>query len=171
MSNIDRILNIKGKYFDVRRASAQELLIEMFPNTTRSLSESPYGLLEVWEALFQITPSDLSDYDGRRAVLVAKYTAVGGLNSAYFERIAKAFGYNIGTHAAGDPHLRISDGVYPPFRANISTIDEDSIWDQSTGFSAVTICVYGTNIESDLALKGLFIQYKPKGTEVVFINE
>jgi len=172
MSSIDKILKIIGKNIDSAQDIAHELKVELFPDTTRSINESAYGLLERWEATYEIVPEDPSDYASRRAVLTARVIAVGGFNEAYFLALAAVFGYQAGTHAeVGDPHIRITDGDFRPFTADQSIADFDSIWDQEPGAFSKTICVRGTDVEDDVYLIATLNKYKIKGTEFIFINE
>jgi hypothetical protein len=184
--NFNKVLLILGKHFDEKRTIAQELLVEFFPDTTRSADESTYGLLEWWERTYGLVPPTGATYNERRAALLAQYRAVGGLNKEYFKGLASAFGFKIfpppgdgvpnedetNPHdLLGDPHLRITDGDFPMFRADISYVDMDIIWDQGEGQATNTWCVLGTDVESHFLLQDLFEKLKPLGTSILFINE
>lgn len=180
MSNIDKILRAKGKALDTIETIADELLLEMFPDTTRdntgsenpTVGASAYGMLEYWEAKYQITPASGSTLAERRGILIAHEAAIGGLSKSYFEGIVEKFGYSIGTHAeVGDPHARITDGNFPAFRADFSVVGFDSVFDQNSGHSIHTICVCGTGVETDSALQELLNKYVKANKEFIFINE
>jgi uncharacterized protein YmfQ (DUF2313 family) len=169
MANYDKILRLKGKNFDSVQASAQEIVVESFPDTARSSGESSYGMLEWWERMFDITPPIGATYAERRMAVVAAERATGGVTDAYFRRLAEALGYTIGT--TPDPHMRFTEGDFPRAMADFAEADISQVWDQDSGASAVTWCVLGTDVESDTVLQALFNRSKVKGTEIIFINE
>ncbi|MBN1130283.1 MAG: DUF2313 domain-containing protein [Chitinispirillaceae bacterium] len=177
--NIDKIIGIQGDALDDIETVAAELLKEMFPDTTRdnissqnpTPGASPYGLLEYWEAKYRISPSAGATLDQRRAVVIAHEAAIGGLSIPYFEGIVVKLGYTIGGPEMGDPHARLTDGEYKPFRADISQADIDEVYDEDTGASRYTCCVYGTNVETDTVLQTILNRLKKTGREILFINE
>jgi len=171
MSNIDIILRTIGKGNDSIQSVIDELFPELFPSQSRNADTSDYGLLEQWETEFDVTPSAGATLADRRLVLLGKVRALGLDDFAAFYSIASGLGYNIGSHTAGDPHLTITDGDYPAFRAGISAAGIDKVWDQNQGFSSVTWCVRGTDVESDLNLQAIFAVLKAVGTEIKYINE
>jgi len=180
MGNFDKILRAKGKALDIVETLADELLKEYFPDTTRdntavdvpTADASAYGLLEYWEAKHQIIPSVGATLEERRQILLAHEVAIGGLSLSYFEGIIESFGYSIGTHAeVGDPHARITEGDFPPFRAGFSVVGSSAVWDQNAGHSYHTSCIRGTSVESDTALQELIVKYWKANKEIIFINE
>lgn len=168
MDIFDKIIRHLGKHFDDFKSSCDEFLDEIFSLSTRDSTTFEDGLVEQWEEEFDITDPavDLAD---RQAELNAKVRAVGGDNFEYFKNVAAGLGYNI--DSAVDPHLRITDGDYPPARADYAQADVSAVWDQGAGASSYTWCVRGTDVESDTVLQGLFNQHKAEGTEINFINE
>jgi hypothetical protein len=179
MPTYDKLLRIKGKHLDTVETVAGELLSEMFPDTTRdntssanpTAGASPYGMLEYWEQKYLITPPTGATLAERRSVVIAYEAAIGGLSISYFEGIVEKLGYKIGTHAVvGDPHARLTDGDFPPFRADFSKAD-DKVWDQIPGTSYQTCCVRGTGVATDAILQDLINKLKKFGREVIYINE
>lgn len=167
--NIDKIRLIYGGQLDLVFAAIEELLREIFTKTTRAPVESNYGLAEYWESDFAITPSLAASPQERRNAITAFKNATGGLNKASFEVIARGLGYNI--DSAVDPHLRLSDGDYPPARADYAQADISKVWDQDGSASMFTWAVHGTGVQSDTVLQTIFNNNKAAGTEIIFINE
>lgn len=169
-TTFDGMLQVQGSILDMCETGAGLLLVEMFPDTTSDTAAT--GLVESWERVLQIVPSAGQAIADRRLVVCAKFRAVGGLTRSYFEEIARGRGYSIGTHAAvGDPHLRITDGDFPAFRADYGRADVGAVWDQGVGESADTWVVRGTSVESDTALIAIFQDLRPAWTDVEFVNE
>lgn len=141
---------------------AGEVVCEFFPGTASEM-------LNEWELVFfgaiqSGTPEE------RRLGLLAKVSAYGGQSIDYFYGIAETLGYNR-YPSTTDPHIRIADGEFFGFRADIGRADVDKVYDQDTGNSIFTWSVYGTDVESDTVLQSLFNNLKPAHTEVFFHNE
>jgi uncharacterized protein YmfQ (DUF2313 family) len=168
MDNADKIFRHIGKHLDSVDDLSDEFLAECFTKSTRDATTFADGLVEQWEEELGIEFPAVLLAD-RQAQLNAKLRAVGGDNFAYFENIASALGYNI--DSAVDPHLRITDGDFLPFRADVSQADIDKVWDQEVGQSRATWCVRGTDVESDTDLQDIFNSQKPEGSDILFINE
>lgn len=167
--NNDKILSVYGAQLDLVFAAIEELVREIVTKTTRVPAESVYGLVEYWESDFGVTPLPAATPQERRNTLTAFKNATGGLNKAAFEAIARGFGYNI--DSSTDPHLRLSDGDYPPARADYAQADISQVWDQDGTASMFTWVVYGTNVSTDSVLQAIFNNNKAAGTVIVFINE
>lgn len=171
-TNLEKQFTLEAEIFDDFDAVASELLTEMFPDTTRSTGTSPYGMLSFWEDVYGIIPPSGASDAQRRVVLLARINATGGFTIKYFEDIAVGLGYKIGTHGdVGDPHLRITDGDYPPFRTGYGKAGIGKIWNQEGYYSAYTWCVRGTSVSSDTNLQEIFDDLKPAGTQVQLIDE
>ncbi|HSW68027.1 MAG TPA: putative phage tail protein [Bacteroidales bacterium] len=168
MPNFDKIIRHIGKHLDDLETIVDEFLAEIFTSSTRDSTLFSDGLIEQWEEEFGIDDPAALIAD-RRAELNAKVRSVGGDNFDYFKDIAAGLGYNI--DSATNPHLRITDGDYPPARAEYAQADISQVWDQDSGASSLTWCVRGTSVETDTVLQGLFESQKPEGTEIQFINE
>lgn len=168
MGNYDKILRHIGKHLDSIDDLTDEFLTELFSLSTRDPETFADGLIESWEEEYEIDDPAALLAD-RQAELNAKVRAIGGDTFEYFKNIAAGLGYNI--DSAVDPHLRITDGDFPPARADYAQADISQVWDQVSGASAVTWCVRGTGVESDTALQGIINGQKPTGSEVVYINE
>jgi len=134
---------------------------EIFVNTATEL-------LSAWERIYQVA-SD-TDIAVRRQNMLKALRAYGGLNIGYFYGIAQALGYTIGVAGSADPHLRIADGVYSPFRVGISVIG-DEIYDQDGAYSIHHFIVYGTSVETDTVLQATINELKPAWTTVEYVNE
>jgi uncharacterized protein YmfQ (DUF2313 family) len=157
-------LEIEADHLDNAETSAELLLQEFFP-------ESSALLLSDWERALGIVPADGASTAQRRLEIAAKDGATGGLSKAYFEQLAGGLGFSIGSPGDADPHLRLRDGLYPPFRSDYAQADVDKIYDQGSGYSQYTLVVSGTSVESNTVLQELFNKLKPAFTEVIFINE
>jgi hypothetical protein len=168
MGNYDKILRIKGAAIDANCDLADEFELEMFSLSTRDAVTFEDGLIEPWEDEYEIS-DPAPTLQERQTELNALVRATGGDNFAYFKNLAAALGYNI--DSVTDPHLRITDGDFPPARADYAQADISQVWDQESGASAYTWCVRGTDVESDSYLQDLFNKHKADGTEIVFINE
>jgi uncharacterized protein YmfQ (DUF2313 family) len=160
--DFDRVLWIDGVALDradeILEAAAEEVL-----------PDAALKLLADWERVYGIVPLATATVTSRRAAVKAAKAATGGLNKSYFESLASALGYTIGT--VGSKHLRIVDGQHLPFRVAYSQIEIDRIWDQASGADSYTWQVLGSSVESDTVLQGLFERLKPAATTVIFINE
>ena len=169
-ATFDGILHVQGTALDTTEVAASLLLTEMFPDSASETAQT--GLISAWERLLSIVPSSGQSIADRRLVVCAKYRAVGGLGKSYFEGTAEGRGYKIGTHVGvGDPHLRVADGEFVPFRADYGRADIDAVYDQGAGANMFTWRVFGTSVESDAALIALFQDLKPAWSELVFVNE
>ena len=165
MAVFDKILRLKGKQFDAARSLALQLLIELFPDTARSVDENEYGMLEWWERMFNIIPPSGATYSERRAAVVAAECATGGLKHEYFVRLAEALDYTYGVD------IRFTEGDFLPARAGFMLSGLSAVWNQDPGASSLTWCVRGDGVESDVVLQEIFNKAKTKGTEILFINE
>lgn len=142
-------------------ARCRQLLVEAFPRTTTEM-------LSEWESVCGVSGAGLTT-DQRRAQLIAKLAANGNQTIAFFYGIAGSLGYN--KHpSTTDPHIRIATGEFTPFRAGISGAGSP-VYDQTSGASLFTVRIFGTNIESDAVLRGLFDYAKPAEAEFVYVNE
>jgi hypothetical protein len=168
MSEIDKIKRHLGKHLDAFETQSDEILAEMFSKTARDSATFENGLIDRWEEEFAILEPAALLAD-RRDEVNANVRAVGGDDFDYFKNIAEGLGYNV--DSATDPHLRITDGDFPPARADFARADTSRIWDQDPGNSRLTWCVRGTAVESDTVLHGIFDKQKATGTEVIYINE
>jgi uncharacterized protein YmfQ (DUF2313 family) len=70
------------------QADASNLVLEMFPSTTRDTSEYKFGLLAYWEGKYGIIPAPGATPTMRRAVLVDKFLASGGFKNKCSRNIA-----------------------------------------------------------------------------------
>lgn len=157
---------IEATHLDAALAYADYLLLEMFPD-----SATVEGLLANFERVYDIVPSSTATLAQRRQAALAAIRAKGGLTKSHFETMAQGLGYTIGLPAVGDPHCRIVEGEFGPFRADYGQADVDEVYDQGTGASMYTWRVLGTDVETDTTLQTIFEALKTAGTEVVFANE
>lgn len=125
-------------------------------------------MLTEWEDAFGLT-----DHTGttaeRRARLSARVGAVGGQSTEYFYTIAEALGFNR-YPSTTDPHIRILEGQYQPFRVGVSHVGVDKLYDGTSGYSLWTWTVQGTAVTTNTALRAYFEQFKPEHTEIVFVD-
>lgn len=82
---------------------------DLFPATARSRDEDGgSGALEEWEAQFGLVPSELSNFDARRAAVDAAWKAQGGQSPAYIESVLQSAGFDVYVHdfwASGPPYV------------------------------------------------------------------
>lgn len=142
--------------------AADALLEEIFADTATDLAS--------WERVYDITPESTATEAQRRQEIIAVVRATGGLSRSYFENLAKGLGYTIGAAGSTDPHVRLLEGEYPPFRAGVS-VAGDAVWDQTSGASTYTVVVSGTSITTDTALQRLFNRLAPAHIEFTYQNE
>jgi uncharacterized protein YmfQ (DUF2313 family) len=157
----DKTLRIDASFLDIILMAFKALLNEGYPDTANSLIKS-------WERVIGF--SVVGTIDDKRNKIVAHLNATGGLSKQYFEQLAVSMGYVIGGISAPNPHLRIVDGLFPPFRLGISVIG-DHIYDQDGISSIYHWFVYGSNVETDTLLQSVFNDLKPAWTTIQFINE
>ena len=161
--DFDALLRVWGRRFDELEYAAMGLLDEMFPGT---ISE----LIGDWERVFAIVPAAGATLAERNAAVYAGWVACrGDLRISHFEAVARSLGYSIG--ATGAKHLRIVEGLYPPFCADFGRADVDAVYDQTAGVSAFTSVVFGSGVESDVQLQRIFNRLHTFGTEIVYRNE
>jgi uncharacterized protein YmfQ (DUF2313 family) len=160
--DFDRVLWIDAVSLDRADEIVAGAADEVLPDTALKL-------LADWERLYNIVPPATATVTSRRSAVEAAKAATGGLSKSYFESLASALGYTIGT--VGTKHLRIVDGQHLPFRVAYSQIEIDRIWDQTSGADAYTWKVLGSSVESDSELQALFKRLKPAATTVIFQNE
>lgn len=167
-------LEIEEEHIGNCETRARYLLYALFPDMIPELEVIDSDLAELsmsrWETTYDITPPAGATMSQRAEEVLGKIMATGGLNRPFFEGLAQNFGYSIGLPTIGDPHLRITDGDYPPFRAGYSSAG-DPVYDGDESKTNLTWTVRGTNIESNSALQDLFNNLAPLGTVVVFTNE
>ncbi len=82
----DADLAMDAKHLDIAQASAENMLAEMFPNTTSQL-------LVDWERVLAISPGADDPLQYRRDKVVRKIRELGGLSISYFARLAESLGY------------------------------------------------------------------------------
>lgn len=158
----DRILWCDAKQLDIVDDDVAGVIDEMFPETCRHT-------IADWERVYALPSPSGTTLSARRAAVAAADLATGGLARPYFESIAAKLGYGIG--GSIDPHLRIVENAFPPFRADFGRADIDRVYDQGSGESRYTVQVFGTNVETDTVLQSLFNRLKTHGTTIVYINE
>jgi uncharacterized protein YmfQ (DUF2313 family) len=79
---------IEGQHLDDAVARAEQLLQEMFPDQTAEL-------VQEWERICALIPSDGDTLQKRRDRVVAKLRETGGLSRQYFIDLAAVMGYTI----------------------------------------------------------------------------
>lgn len=164
-----------------RRLSAELLAEGAMMATTESRAEdvlggiTPYyavGLLADWERVLGLSASDAMTYQARRAQVLARLNATGGLSRAYFINLAKSLGYVI------------TIDELEPFRAGVSRAGDrlwipDITWVWRVNIQEGQVPVYHFRAGSSVAgerltsfghnmIEGLFRELKPAHTEVVF---
>jgi uncharacterized protein YmfQ (DUF2313 family) len=171
--SIDTALHILGKQLDKADESATFLLRAVLLDSELVSAEPDIAevVISGWERDLGLSPSIATSLADRRTSVIGKLRASGGLSRSFFENIAEGLGFNIGTHAeAGDPHLRINEGEFLPFRAGYSE-SGDMVWDQGTGHSWATCLVIGTSVEDTDLLVSIFTDLCPPWAEFIFVNE
>jgi len=84
----DDDIAIEGAVLDDFCARVDDLLAEMFPDTT-------VELIADWERVCGIVPNDDDSLQARRDRIIAKLRALGGLSRQYFIELAAALGHDI----------------------------------------------------------------------------
>jgi uncharacterized protein YmfQ (DUF2313 family) len=130
-------LAIEGHHLDEAVTRAEQLLLEMFPDT------SDESIVD-WERVCGIVPSSTANLQQRRDVVIQKLRAVGGLSIDYFIALAVALGYTITIDepfATEGPHAwRITFTGYPfyDFRAGASCCGELLLdWDSQSAVEGI----------------------------------
>jgi len=155
-------IQAEGVELDAVETSAALLSMQLFPDTASTL-------LPDFERNWGIVPEVGATNAERRLAIIAKMRARGGLSIPYYKNIAAGLGFNIDSGV--DPHLRIVEGEFFGFLADVGRADIDKIYDQGGGLNRFTWNVYGTNVESHPMLTTIFTEFKPAGTQVVFTDE
>jgi hypothetical protein len=160
--DINADLDVEGLALDRASASADLLLSQVFPN-----SATDESILD-WEYTYGLPPSsDAVEY--RRARVAHKKALLGGLSIDYFYSVAATMGY--GRVGSGSfLQILIEDGVYAPFRADVSKADIDAVYDSTNGGETSTWRVSGTWVGGNTVLQALFNDSKPPQTSIEFIT-
>lgn len=159
----DDDLFIEGAHLDAAEEELRRIIDEMFPDTaTDTISD--------WERVFAITPESGATLAQRRAVVSAAYRATGGMTRDYLYAVAQGLGYTQGAAGADDPHVRIVDGEFRPFRAGYGKAG-DPVYDGTSGASIYTISVHGTNVETDERLHATLGDIRPAWCDIIYMNE
>lgn len=161
---------IEGKQLDDFCARANDLLAEMFPDTT-------VELIADWERMCEITidPNDPPPLEARRQKVIAKLRALGGISRQYYIDLAKELGRDI----------EIIEYNYQFFRTGISkcgdpVYEESELWHWTVKFLNPTEFFYfkagisrcGEPLlwwRKDAELEDLITDLKPAHTYVDFI--
>lgn len=167
--HFDDDLIIEAGNLDDADDSVLSIVAEMFPST--ATDDGNFASIAAWERVYGLSSETGATLANLRNAVAAKHAAVGGLSIPYFEELAVQRGYTIGAAGATDPHLRITDGSFLPFRADYGRADIDAVYDQDAGASQSTWTVYGTDVESDTGLQVLFEDIKPAWTEIIYVDE
>jgi len=157
-------LALEGKLLDAAQDSADNLLLEAFPDRSSMLLAS-------WERVYKLTPSSDDPLQARRDAVIQKMRARGGLSRAYFIALAAVYGWTItidellpfmcGWNRCGDS-LYI-EGVRWIWRVNVSG---QAVYSFRAGLSAA-----GERLTwwvADTVLESLFTELKPAHTYVIF---
>lgn len=161
MSTLTKLLSVFASEAERIETSANAMALEFTPGSVTDM-------ITEWETALGITVVPGDPIGTRRGRVLAKIRAVGGQSVEYFYTLAETLGYNR-YPSTTDPHIRIINNPYPPFRVGISVIG-DALYDGGTGASKFTWRVTGTGVESDSFLQGLFNLCKPAHTEIEFVN-
>lgn len=81
-------IELEGAVLDAAQVSAEDVLKEMFADTT-------YRLLTAYEYTYGLTPGDDDPLQVRRKALLRKMRELGGLSRAYFIALAASYGIEI----------------------------------------------------------------------------
>lgn len=81
-------VGIEGSYLDALKTSADNLHLELFPDTTTTL-------IADWERIYDIIPPDGATLVQRQAAVVQKKRLRRKLTRAYFITLAASVGYSI----------------------------------------------------------------------------
>jgi uncharacterized protein YmfQ (DUF2313 family) len=141
--------------------SATTIITEMLPDTTASF-------IDKWEAQYGLVFDSSLTIEQRRLRVISSMRARGGLSIAYFVSIAESLGYTLET-GSSSKWFNILDGIYIPFRSDVSKCG-DMIYDSTNGGETFTWQIFGTNIETDTALREVFEKLKPVGTTIEFTS-
>lgn len=158
--NLNKLLSVFGMELNNIGHNMRLIFQDMLPKKVTS------SMIDAWESAYGLTSDNGLTVENRRAILLAKVRATGGQSVEFFYQLAEAKGYN--RHpSTTDPHIQITTGDFPAFRAGISAAG-DKVYDGTTGASIYTWKVKGTSVSTDTALQSLFNQLKPAHTEIIF---
>jgi uncharacterized protein YmfQ (DUF2313 family) len=154
--------DVEGLALDRAVASAGTLAAQLLPSTATA------DTIDDWERFLGLIPAS-DTLSVRQAAAAAKKSQLGGLSRDYFYELAEGLGYNR-YPSASDPHIRIQDGVYAPFRADISRADIDAVYDAANGGESTVWRVSGTSVSSDTILRALYEDLKPVQTLIEYVD-
>jgi uncharacterized protein YmfQ (DUF2313 family) len=160
ISSMTEFLKIFGNALSTIGTEINKILLDTHP------SKSTYMQAE-WESELGLSPYSGDTIATRNERIAAAYAATGGQSIYYFYSIAEKLGYNR-YPSTTDPHIRIQDQQFFPFRVGISKVGVDKLYSQTSGYSRHTWTVSGTSVTTDTTLRELFEKYKPAHTEIVW---
>jgi len=162
--DLDPDLDVEGLALDRANGDSvgvSSLLNQILPDTADEKT------IEDWERVYGVVPTSDALVD-RRASVLAKMAATGGLSIEYFYTIAEALGYNR-YPSATNPHIRIRDDLFHPFRACFS-VAGDPVYLLSNGSEKHAWEVSGTDVSNDENLSLLFEALKPPYTYIIWVD-
>lgn len=155
-------VEVVGECFDELCDTVETIRLQIFPQYAIIA-----GSLPDFERDYNCPTRD-DELTTRRNRVVAAIRARGGLNKKYFVGIAQGLGYVIGS--TGEKYLNFTEGLYAPFRADISRADIDRVYDGNGGYSKYSVIVTGTDVETDLDLQRLFNKQGACGVTFIYSN-
>lgn len=160
----DDDIGLEGGFLDALKTSADNLLLELFPNTCTAAT------IADWERTYGIIPPADAPLEARRLAVVQKKRLRRKLTRAYFVALAETAGYSI-TIEEMPPNAVDYGGTW-------STL---YIWrvHAPIGAKAITYFTAGDSEAGDLlsnwsdenTLEALFNALKPAHTHVYFVYE
>ena len=146
--------------------SANQLLLEMRPETTQNM-------LEEWETYLDLPECTLSDqrFQNRRDAVIEKYHRKGGLSSWAIEELATTLGYTVEVNEIF-PHHCLRSCTYPLYEARYRHVIRITVKNISSSHAtALDDCLTSLVSESAALLSCTLEQFKLAGKYYEFIYE
>lgn len=158
-------LELEGQQLDAVEARAQDLLLEVFPDTATAL-------ITDWERYVGITSEDGKPLQARRDAVVAKLRATGASSRQDFIDLAANMGFTITINEPQPPRAGIARaGVARVYGAEIVFCWQVTMTTQTLFDARAGIAKAGDRIrwkDSDVSLESILIELKPAHTYVTF---
>jgi uncharacterized protein YmfQ (DUF2313 family) len=160
----DQDVAIEGSYLDALKTSADNLLLELFPDTCTTLT------IGDWERTYAIIPPDGATLDARRLAVVQKKRLRRKLTRAYFVSLAATVGYAISIEEI-PPNAADYGGVWSTiyiWRVHVPIGAKNIVYFTAGDSSAGDLL---TDWSGENVLENLFNALKPAHTRVLFVYE
>lgn len=142
-------LTVEGNALDDLKASADSLLLEMFPDTTTRM-------IDRWEARLGIPTVETDQLAVRQQRVAAKWRALGGMSVPFFTALAASMGFQITITecVGGNPNVWTV------------TVLNQQTYQFVAGEAAAGDSLLSWNAQT--ALEGLFNELKPGTSRIIF---